>query len=53
MPMLAYSVVLASGPRMSTCDGVPIRTPKIASYSIDVGPCPAPNCPRQRRTVQG
>jgi HK97 family phage major capsid protein len=34
-PLLADSVVLASGPRMFTGAGVPIRIPKIASYSID------------------
>lgn len=34
-PLLADSVVLASGPRMFTGNGVPIRIPKIASYSID------------------
>jgi HK97 family phage major capsid protein len=34
-PLLADSVVLASGPRMFTGNGVPIRIPKITSYSID------------------
>jgi HK97 family phage major capsid protein len=34
-PLLAESVVLASGPRMFSGNGVPIRIPKIASYSID------------------
>ena len=34
-PLLADSVVLASGPRMFTGNGVPIRIPKISALSID------------------